>query len=321
MKFTNSATVVPVIMRPHPNAATLSLVDVGGVDVVVKTDEWLGVDRGVYVPPENYVDTKQPELAFLGDGPFRVKVIKLRGVYSFGLLLKCREGMSVGDDVTNIFCVAHYDPEPTQKENSWMPPSNQMKLMPKYDVDSHHKLRQLVGDVMVEVTEKIHGQNASYYWLDGQVICRARRVWVPRDNKEYVWRAFDVTPGIEFFLQNNPDLVLFGEVYGHVKNYRYDAPIGGAAFRCFDIRRLSDFAYLEGQERRDLCERYNVPHAPVLSVSVHDFDEVQQFAVGSSTLNEDTLKEGCVVKPESHIFDHGGNRVMYKFVNPEYLSK
>lgn len=322
MKFTNSATVIPVVLTPHPNADSLSLVDVGGVNVVVKTAEWAGENKGVYIPPENYVDTTQPELTFLGNGqPVRVKAAKLRGVYSFGLLLKCRDGMSIGDDVTNLFCLEHYDPEPSPVDTGWTPPSTQMKMMPKYDVDSHHKIKGLIGQEVVEVTEKIHGQNASYYWMDGQVICRARRVWVPRDGREYVWRAFYVTPGIEFFLQNNPDYVLFGEVYGHVKNYRYDAPVGGAKFRCFDIRRLSDFGYLNGPERRELCEKFNVPHVPISYVGVHDFEYIKNFGVGQSLLNSHTLREGCVVKPEHHIFDHGGNRVMYKFVNPEYLSK
>lgn len=321
-KFTNSATVVSVTLTPHPNADALSVVDVLGSNVVVKTSDWAGKDRGVYIPPENYVDTTRPEFAFLDkEGkPFRIKAVKLRGVQSVGILVPCPEDCEIGQDVTERFCVQHYDAEPAIQTNQRKTPDDPyLKSLPKYDIDSHHKHARDFAGLDVEITEKIHGQNATYCWHNGEVVCRGRTVWVERDKNSTVWRAFYSCPQIETFLKENPELVLWGEVYGMVKHFRYDAPPNSTAFRVFDIKTKD--GWMNSQERRDLCGKYELPSAPLLYVGPHDWDKVLECGVGRSTLNTDTLREGCVVKPLVEAVDYRFNRLVYKYVNPEYLKR
>ena len=63
--------VVPVTLEPHPNADSLSLVRVGGYTVCVRTADWEGVDRGVYIPPDSVVPATGPfELQWLPYGDF-----------------------------------------------------------------------------------------------------------------------------------------------------------------------------------------------------------------------------------------------------------
>lgn len=100
--------VVPVTLLPHPNADSLSLVQVFGFTCVVRTADWVGRDRGVYVPVDAVVPDR-PEFAFL-DGHRRIKARRLRGVFSMGLLLPAPWDAEVGDDLTEALGVTKYEP-------------------------------------------------------------------------------------------------------------------------------------------------------------------------------------------------------------------
>ena len=78
--------VVPVVLEKHPNADSLSVVKVfDGYTVCVRTADWEGVDKGVYIPPDSVVpDTEQ--FKFL-EGHLRIKAKKLRGINSYGMLV------------------------------------------------------------------------------------------------------------------------------------------------------------------------------------------------------------------------------------------
>jgi len=52
----HTVEVVPFSMYPHPDANSLSIVDVsGGYKYVARTADWRGVDRAAYIPPDNIV--------------------------------------------------------------------------------------------------------------------------------------------------------------------------------------------------------------------------------------------------------------------------
>ena len=110
---THKCEVVPVVLEKHPNADTLSVVQVFGYPVVVRTADWEGKTKGVYLPPDSVVDVTRPEFAFLASGTktqHRVKAIKLRGVYSFGLLMPVADDAEIGDDWAELYGVEHYEP-------------------------------------------------------------------------------------------------------------------------------------------------------------------------------------------------------------------
>src|SRR3954468_7796695 len=102
---THEVTIVPIILEKHPNADTLSFVNVfGGYTCVVRTQDWQDVKYGAYIPPDSLVDTSRSEFGFLAtkaraDGLHRVKAMKLRGIVSFGLMIPAPEGAEPGQDV------------------------------------------------------------------------------------------------------------------------------------------------------------------------------------------------------------------------------
>lgn len=120
MNSTHRVEVVPVELRTHPNADSLSLVSVFGYQVVVKTADWQGRSIGAYIPPDSIVpDT--PEYAFVHGAEVgtaterqrRIKARRFRGEWSQGLLMPAPEGARIGDDVAAQMGITHYEsPEP-----------------------------------------------------------------------------------------------------------------------------------------------------------------------------------------------------------------
>ncbi len=111
-------------LLPHPNANSLSLINIDAYTVVVRTESWKDIKYGVYIPPDSIVPVKE-EYAFLAtDGTLsslrdtpRYRVIrakKLRGVVSFGLLMPLPSDIKNpyhGMDVTAHMEIEHYNPK------------------------------------------------------------------------------------------------------------------------------------------------------------------------------------------------------------------
>lgn len=158
---THKVEVVEINLEKHPNAELLSIVKIFGYQVVVRTDDWKDKNLGAYIPPDSLVCTDRPEFTFLktdGRNIERIKVKKLRGIISMGLLVPAPIGSYVGDDVAVELGVEHYEPPlPTMTggDNSKGPP---LAYAPKYDVDTIRKYNRLLVDgEKVYVSEKIHG--------------------------------------------------------------------------------------------------------------------------------------------------------------------
>ncbi len=61
---THKVEVVPVVLEKHPDADSLSIVRVYNFQVVVRTEDWKGVDKAVYIQPDSVMPDK-PEYRFL----------------------------------------------------------------------------------------------------------------------------------------------------------------------------------------------------------------------------------------------------------------
>ena len=188
---THQVEVVSIVLEKHPNADSLSIVNVfGGYTCVVRTADWQAVAQGAYLPPDSVVDTSRPEFSFLkpkADGTHRVKAIKLRKVVSYGLMVPAPEGSNLGDDVATQLGVTHYEPPLPGVQSDNLITGGETAKGPtvftvKYDVDAFRKYHNLFTEgEPVWITEKIHGCSARYVYSDGQIHCGSRNEW----KKEY----------------------------------------------------------------------------------------------------------------------------------------
>lgn len=148
---THRAEVVPFVMEKHPDADSLSIVKVWGFTCVVRTEDWAGTTKAVYVQPDSVLPDL-PEYRFLKDtnstrkdrdtltkllaenkiSPeelktrlelleakidgntkyLRITARRLRGYWSMGMLLPCPEGKEIGDDCAELLGITHYEPPP-----------------------------------------------------------------------------------------------------------------------------------------------------------------------------------------------------------------
>ena len=195
-KSTHKVEVVRVNLEDIPGSDFVGLARVHGYTCVTNKEQWRGTDLlAAYLPPDSLVDVARPEFSFLArdakaDGKARIKAKRLRGVLSFGLLVPAPEGSAVGDDVSELLGVEHYDPAVrTQNANrGGLFMGGEAATAPdvycvKYDLEAGRRYaKQLFepGEPVV-ISEKIHGANARYVFHDGRMHCGSRTEW----KKEY----------------------------------------------------------------------------------------------------------------------------------------
>lgn len=310
--------VVPVVLEPHPNADTLSVIRVFGYTVVGKTQDWSGVTQAAYVPPDSVVPTAAGPFAFLhrdGRDSERVTVRRFRGVYSQGLLVQAPAGASIGDDVATLLGVTHYEPPinaSTGGESTKPPPG----LRPVYDVESFNRYPMLLTEgEEVMITEKIHGANGRWCFVDGAFHCGSRTEWKPDSEANAWWKALRGCPELQEYLKAHPDVTAYGEVYGQVQDLKYGmSSVGVRLFDMWDGREWFDAL------NRILLENAGVPVVPLLYKGPFSEKILRDLAEGKSTL-ADHVREGCVVKPIAERTCLEIGRVQLKMVGNGYLER
>lgn len=324
MSASHSVDVIPVEHHPCPGADNLSLVKYGGFQVVVRAEDWVGRDRGAYVPPDSLVDTKRPEFSFLAskaysDGYARIRAVKLRGQLSYGLLVPAPEASVVGDDVTHYLGVLHYQPEEEEltirgpkgpPEGAALPPPTRYPTS-KYDLENARKPKFASmlppdGHGEVIVTEKIHGENARYLWDGEKLHVGSRNNWW----KEGHWWVPKNIENVTYLARVLKGYTLYGEMYGAVGGFRYNTG-GVRKFILFDIADpCGNWLPWDVVQRLAEDDRVYVPTVPVLYRGPMDMEKVLALAEGPSTLDCSHVREGVVVAtPETNrvkLKVHGG---------------
>lgn len=318
---THKCEVIPVKLEPHPNADNLAVCKVYNYRVCVNKNDWKDGDLGAYVVPDSLVDTSRPEFSFLGKNN-RIRVKKLRGVPSQGLLVKAPEGSQPGDDVASLLGVTRYNPpEPGSPgkpglflggETESGPPN---LWCPKYDLESWYRYGHVFRDgEPVVATEKLHGAGAKYTWKDGRLYCGSRNEWkrqypsysrvtmeslVPKVGEERAreildrihnkpvqenlwWKVIARYPDVVAFLQAHEGLILYGEVFGQVQDLKYGAKPGECFFAAFDLWDSHRGQFLDWVEFKNLCNQGIVPYVPFLGSFPYDRAAVEKLIGGDS---------------------------------------
>lgn len=318
---THEVPVVRVAKRPHPNADALSLVDVYGWTVVVRTADWCEGQLAAYVPPDYVVDSTRREFAFLA-GHERIKVRRFRGIFSQGVLVPAPAGASEGEDVREVLGVVRYEPpEPssTGGETEKGPEGHR----PVYDVESWQRYKDLLvpGEEVV-VTEKIHGASARYTFQDGRMYVGSRKEWKREDPKNLWWRALAKNPWIAGWCESFPGWTVYGEVFGRVQDLHYGAGENDVFFRAFDLLDPHGGWVAYPAQANLLSDAHRVP---VLHVGPYDPTTVTGYAEGphrvGGGLVGNHLREGCVVTPVVERTCPEIGRVKLKIVGNGYLER
>lgn len=147
--------------------------------------------------------------------------------------------------------------------------------------------RQFDGPFVVE--EKLNGYNVRVARV-GDILAFTRGGYVCPFTTDHVRDQ-----GLDSVFDDHPDLVLCGEMIGPENPYtdhEYD-DVDSVGFRAFDVRSRETGTPLPVDERRRLCDRYDVPQTR--SFGRHDPEDADAVAAVVRRLDDDG-REGVVMQ-------------------------
>lgn len=184
---------IPAV-EEHPNAHSLEIIQIWGYTAIARKGEFKAGDLAIFIEPDYVVPPDAEMFAFLEKK--RITCKKLRGVRSQGLLIPALPGMVEGQNVMEQLGIVRYVPkraggrytrtaglDQAESETSFrnagtVPAPHALNRVQKYDIES---VRKFVGTFTpgeeVIATEKIHGANARFAFVDGQQFCGSRTQW------------------------------------------------------------------------------------------------------------------------------------------------
>lgn len=342
------------------NAERLEMATVKGWNCIVQKGSYQVGDWCVFFPPDSVLPDqliKDWNLEFLKKGG-RVGTLKLRGYISQGLILpvECIPNygylkLGLGADVTKRLGVTKYEPpaKPVTMRGKSTSVRTQNPNFTKYtDIENIQNFDSVfqLGD-MVVITEKIHGSNIRFGWLpieinwkSGNLLSIARslfRKYILRQQYEFVYGSHNVQLQFDksknFYAENIYAKVLksydldflpkgytfYGEVYGKgVQDLEYGRDDLNIVI--FDAKD-EEGHYISYRLLVSLCQSYQLPLAPELYVGGFVPEHLAFWTMGNSTLCDNQIREGCVVKSLVERNDPKIGRMILKSINPEYLAR
>lgn len=311
----------------HGNAERLEIVPIGGWQAVVKKGDFKPGDKAIYIEPDYTVPTDLEEFAFLakpGRDRHRLKAVRLRGVLSYGLLIPVPadlDDLPVGTNVMEPLMIERWEPEiKVNMSGDQLPPTEWPKThAPVFDIESLQKFPDILqpGEPVI-VTEKIHGANARYTFVDGTFYVGSRNHWL-KDSTNMWARAAHAGTRIRTWCQANPGVVLYGEIYGNVQSLKYGLDRGAFAFSAFAATKGGQ--WVDQKELFRTLAALGVKTTPILYEGPYDVDAIKAVAEQDSQVAviSGHMMEGVVIVPASERFDINlGKRVALKHISNRY---
>lgn len=351
-------------IEKHPNADRLKIVflknseDIEyGWQCITNHNYDIG-DKVIYIGLDSIPDPNDPfnEDTFKIPNFKRIKTIKLRGEYSQGMILpmealSSRKNPETGDfydstkyniddDVTKELDIRKYvNPEEEklyqegnqQGESKYTFP---IDIVPKTDEDrvqSKPKLFMQLLNEPVVITQKIDGTSMTIL-KDSEnniIICSRNYILDNQDKNSKVYYEMFNKYNIEKILEENPNIVIQGEIAGE-NIQKNPTKLSGKKFFVFNMFDQNTKKFVSHNDTISLCQKYNLEHAPIVYEGIlSDLEKTlnldhklnmsdlvnlsnsQKYNIG----NQQSMAEGIVVK---HSVDR---RISFKVISPEYLSK
>jgi len=345
----------------HNNAHSLDLISPDGSNVnfaIASSGQFSTGDKALWLDSVNepMVPVSNPLFAILAknakNGYARIKAIRLRGEMSRGLLVSydnAWDGLS-NKEICDLLEIKKYVPTNNHISRSggrFIPGDScrgphHLLGSQKYDVESLlRNWKSIPNGTDVYITEKIHGANASYGWLEFEgkldFWARSRTLFKKRPepgNYGGLWWDTAIRESLEEKLKPYPGIVLLGEVFGQVQDLKYG--ISDSKFAAFECWDSNEKRYYSWPELVAFCNKINVKTVPLIAQIKWNSDggvpsEIKDLAEGDSMWEgASNIREGFVLRAtvESTVTDYvSGNQktisknLIYKMVGNSYLTR
>jgi RNA ligase (TIGR02306 family) len=317
---------------------------------VIGKDTFKVGDSVLYFPIDSIIPPSLAEKLgvsgkLAGSHKDRIKTVKLKGVYSQGLVgsFKLLEPFLLekwGTDwaekaielnpseITEWLGVKKYEPPALLEKGANLKPLPAGLSM--YDIegiDRNQAVFALLKSQQVYVSEKVEGSNFSVTYTGEKFFVNQRRFTIePLEGTEHTWWKVAREQGLmdvakELQEKYNKTITIYGEMAG--------PGIQGNLYRLqshkvfvFDIKLDSE--YMDASEFLEVVGNYKLSTAPSLGVyaNIDEFlngKTVIEASHGESKLYK-TLREGIVIKPMKEQEVEGFGRLILKQRDPIYLA-
>lgn len=343
--------VQPVVIeaiKPHPNADKLEIAVVGGWEIITGKGNYSVGDVVVHIQPESMVPEKWAEewgvTQYLSwrkiqdheNKMGRVRAARLRGLVSFGFLVPNDTGAELETDLAEHYGIVKYDPPQIIGAGQIRSQHPLFHTYTNIQNLRNHPNRLAYGEPLV-VTEKIHGTNSRVGLVrssedDWELVVGTHRT--QRDLQDcgvygtplelYKNEMLEIAGWLEQNGESVNSVIFFGEIFGAgIQDLHYGAKTA-KGYRLFDISVNGQ--YLPWSTLEYLTEQYNLPLVPVLTRGMFTFEELVEEAQGLTTLEDEHIREGVVVRPwqQELTWGKGDNdpnpkRMIFKLISSEYL--
>lgn len=335
-------------ISPIKNADAIEVARVGGWDVVVKKGQFDVGNKVVFFEVDSWVQNSlAPYLTPKGHSPKvyegvegnRLRTIKLRGQISQGLIMSLEDvekwlveengvdldnGLDqrqVGEDLTAFLGIKKYEPPlPAQLAG------DVVGLFPSFIAKTDEIRCQSMdyasyaGTGGWTVTEKLDGSSMTVFLNGDKYGVCSRNLEMKLDSANAASNTL-ITTAISLKLEEKlrklgRNLAIQGELIGpgiQKNKYKLDKH----QFRPFTVFNIDTFSKLPSAEALQVIEELGLTPVPVLSTSYalpQTTDELLKEAEGKSELNNNTEREGIVLRSAS-------SAVSFKAISNKFLLK
>jgi RNA ligase (TIGR02306 family) len=345
---------------PHPNADRLEIATIGGYQAIVQKGVFKNGELVGYIPeaalvPDvilrelNLYDDEKGKGKLSGSKGNRVKAIRLRGVFSQGLVIKAQPHWKDGDDVGEELNVEKYNPMKSFKgmNRGYILGGDKYHAGDirtiKYNIENIKRYNDVLeeGEEVV-FTEKLHGTWASFGLLSeelahdvhGRKIVsskglskkgialkvneeNSKNTYVKMANDLNIWEKLEELSS----RYNNQTVFVLGEIVG-VQDLKYGLNDGECFFRVFDIY-VGDPGkgeYLDFQHLNAYVELMGLERVPVLFVGTFNHEVMVDYTNGKESITGQSkhIREGIVIRPVNERKDYKLGRVQLKSISTAY---
>lgn len=310
---------------PHPNANSLEFVKVLGYQCIVPKEKWKIGDWCILIQPDTVLPDA-PWAQIYKSKSTRVKAIKLRGEWSFGIVEDTAilqqyfpvPPFAEHRDITKVLGVTKYEAPIPQDLNA---KGGLPFGICKTDEDRWQNLdlSKYFGK-SVDISLKVDGQSFTAYCNDGQIGVCGRTMEYKLENENTFTRNFakyNLAELLKSYCEKHKvNIALRGEQYGsgiqgHGNNPHSNQPLGLMFFSCWDIDNRRYFSPGDRHYYRNVCNELGLPMVNLLESDVEFTQEIIEKYQNLSNLLGIPF-EGVVVV---------GDGFSFKIINLNYDSR
>jgi RNA ligase (TIGR02306 family) len=305
-------------ITPHPNADSLEFAKVLGYRCLVPKDRYQVGELVILIQPDTVLPEVEWSETYRKFSKKRVKAIRLRGEWSFGIVeslsllpteLPEDVAIAVGQEVSELLDITKYEPPPPKQLHA---KGGLPHGIIKTDEERYQNLQlEAFFGKRVDVTLKVDGQSFTAYYKDGEFGVCGRTLNYQLDCKnDYTDQIvrYDLENKLRKFCEDKQvNLALRGESYGQgIQSFKLNPhaqkPKGLVFFSVWLIDEMRYAVPGEPFYFPYVCQALDLPVVPFLETHVEITPElIQKYDEGLEQIDGEGF-EGVVMIGEDFSF-------------------